>query len=169
MTCASRTDSSPASQSLLWCKQGKLSMQLEWFNLPERSWASLCLCNHISVSMEITPIPFYTLITPAQPLLSLSCKSTHGVWRIWGASPGCFLMVDLFFSNATLFSLFHFCLSAFNLSSGLGATAGWGSVLLVTETQLFLFLSPCCARGFICVWLFVSGHWIRLLKERFGR
>lgn len=74
-----------------------------------------------------------------------------------------------FFPTKLFYFFFQVCLSAFNLSSGLGATAGWGSTLLVTETQLFLFLSSGCARGFICVWLFVSGHWIRLLKEQFGR
>lgn len=64
---------------------------------------------------------------------------------------------------------FHFCLSAFNLSSVLGATAGCGSVLVVTETQLFLLLSPCWAAGFIGVWVFGFGHGVRPLKEQFGR
>lgn len=82
-------------------------MQLGWFGLPERSWASLWICNHTSVSTETAQIPFHTLAIPAQPLLSLSCRSTWGIWRIWGFSPNCvfmllpsFLFTDFFFTHS---------------------------------------------------------------------
>lgn len=93
MTYASRAGSSSASWIPVWYKKGKLSMQLGWFGLPERSWASLWICNHTSVSTETAQIPFHTLATPAQPLLSLSCRSTWGIWRIWCFSPNCVFML----------------------------------------------------------------------------